>query len=274
MIELPEGLTLARQAEEVLKDKTVTEVFPPSYLHKFTFFAGDPAEYGATLKGRKVTGAKASGIFVDLLFEGGAVLSFNDGVNIRYAGPGAAVPGKYQLLITFEDGSFVWFTVAMYGGIALHDGNWDNKYYRASLESLSPLNDRYDRAVFDALIAGETKNITAKALLATGQRIPGVGNGVLQDILFNAKIHPKRKIQSFTAEETGALFLSLKDTLKAMADAGGRDTETDMLGRKGGYEAILSKNTLDKPCPRCGAAIVKEPYMGGAVYFCPVCQRQ
>ncbi|MFO7935831.1 MAG: zinc finger domain-containing protein [Bacteroidales bacterium] len=25
-------------------------------------------------------------------------------------------------------------------------------------------------------------------------------------------------------------------------------------------------------CPNCGDAIVKEAYMGGAVYFCPVCQ--
>ena len=273
MIELPEGRTLASQAEKLLKGKTVTEVFPPSYLHKFTFFIGAPAEYGSLLKGRKITGAKACGMFVELFFEGGAVLSFNDGVNVRYGAPGAAIPAKYQLLITFGDGSFVWFTVAMYGGIALHDGGWDNKYYQTSLAAVSPLDDRYDRTVFDALIAGEKKNVTAKALLATGQRIPGVGNGALQDILFNAGIHPKRKIQSLSKEETDALFRSLKETLKAMADAGGRDTETDMLGNRGGYAAVLSKNTLGTPCPRCGTAIVKEPYMGGAVYFCPVCQK-
>ncbi len=273
MIELPEGLALARQAEKLLNGKTVTEVFPPSYLHKFTFFLGDPAGYGALLKGKKVTGAKSYGMFVDLFFEGGLVLSFNDGVNIRYGAPGTAIPEKYQLLVTFGDGSFVWFTVAMYGGIILHDGGWDNKYYRTSVGSTSPLDDRYDRSVFDALIAGEKKNITTKALLATEQRIPGLGNGALQDILFNANIHPKRKIQSFSEEETGALYRSLKETLKAMADAGGRDTETDMLGHKGGYTAVLSKNTLGTPCPRCGAEIVKEAYMGGAVYFCPECQK-
>ncbi len=273
MIELPEGRALARQAEDLLKGKIVTEVFPPSYLHKFTFFSGDPAGYGALLKGKKMTGAKSYGMFVDLFFEGGAVLSFNDGVNIRYGAPGAAIPGKYQLLITFGDGSFIWFAVAMYGGIALHDGGWENKYYRTSVDAVSPLDDRYDRAAFDALIAAETTNITAKALLATEQRIPGLGNGALQDILFHAGIHPKRKIRALSEEETGALFRSLKNTLKAMSDAGGRDTETDMSGKRGGYKAVLSKNTLGTPCPRCGTAIVKEAYMGGAVYFCPECQK-
>ncbi len=273
MIEIPEGRTLAKQARELLKGKTVTEVFPPSYLHKFTFFTNNPAEYRDMLVGHKVIGADSCGMFVDIFFDGGITLSINDGVNVRYGKPGDAIPGKYQTLMTFGDGSFIWFTVAMYGGISLYEGEWDSKYHRRSLESISPLDDRYDRAVFDAMIAGENKNITAKALLATEQRIPGLGNGVLQDILFNAKIHPKRKIQSLSAEETGALFLSLKNTLKAMADAGGRDTETDMLGNKGGYVSVLSKNTLGSPCQRCGTTIAKEPYMGGAVYFCPVCQK-
>ncbi|WP_207226946.1 zf-TFIIB domain-containing protein [Cecembia calidifontis] len=36
---------------------------------------------------------------------------------------------------------------------------------------------------------------------------------------------------------------------------------------------MLSKNTFDHPCPKCGVKIVKEAYMGGAVYYCPNCQK-
>lgn len=273
MIELPEALTLAKQAGKLLEGKTVTEVFPPSYLHKFTFFTGDPEGYGKLLAGRRVTGTEGYGIFVNIMFEGGLTLSFHDGVNPRYGKPGDRIPDKYQLLTAFDDGSFVWFTVAMYGGIALYEGQWDNKYHRASLESVSPLDDRYDMAMFGRLIDGETKNISAKALLATEQRIPGVGNGVLQDILYNARIHPKRKIRSFSEAERGDLFGSLKGTLAEMTEKGGRDTETDLLGNKGGYVAALSKNTLGQPCRRCGETIMKEAYMGGAVYYCPGCQK-
>jgi hypothetical protein len=34
----------------------------------------------------------------------------------------------------------------------------------------------------------EVKKLSLKALLATEQRIPGLGNGVLQDILFKARM--------------------------------------------------------------------------------------
>ena len=57
-----------------------------------------------------------------------------------------------------------------------------------------------------------------------------------------------------------------------MTDLGGRDTERDFYGKFGGYETILSKNTVKNPCPNCGDAIVKEAYLGGAVYYCPGCQ--
>jgi formamidopyrimidine-DNA glycosylase len=43
--------------------------------------------------------------------------------------------------------------------------------------------------------------LSAKAFLATEQRIPGLGNGVLQDILFTAGIHPKRKMAAISEEE-------------------------------------------------------------------------
>jgi formamidopyrimidine-DNA glycosylase len=53
---------------------------------------------------------------------------------------------------------------------------------------------------------------------------------------------------------------------------GGRDTEKDFFGHNGRYKTILSKNTVKNPCPNCGNKIVKEQYLGGAVYFCPSCQ--
>ena len=57
-----------------------------------------------------------------------------------------------------------------------------------------------------------------------------------------------------------------------MTDRGGRNTEKDLFGRPGGYAVRLSRNTCAEPCPRCGGPIVKEAYLGGAVYYCPHCQ--
>ena len=109
--------------------------------------------------------------------------------------------------------------------------------------------------------------------MATEQRIPGLGNGILQDILFNAKMHPKKKVNTLAEKEKEVLFNSVKTTLSAMAAQGGRDTELDLFGHPGGYKTILCKNTVNKPCPVCGTIIKKEAYMGGSVYYCEKCQR-
>jgi formamidopyrimidine-DNA glycosylase len=96
---------------------------------------------------------------------------------------------------------------------------------------------------------------------------------VLQDILWNARIHPKRKMGELTNSELKAMFHSVRDTLMEMTVKGGRDTERDLFGCLGGYHSVLSKNTADHPCPACGALIQKEAYLGGSVYYCPGCQK-
>jgi arginine deiminase len=117
------------------------------------------------------------------------------------------------------------------------------------------------------------QKLSLKALLATEQRIPGLGNGILQDILFNAKMHPKKKVHTLSDKDEGVLLHSLKTTLSAIASRGGRDTELDLFGHPGGYNTILCKHTVNKPCPVCGTIIKKEAYLGGSIYYCEKCQR-
>ena len=176
------------------------------------------------------------------------------------------------MLIVFDDGSYLVFSVAMYGGIYAFSDNFDNSYYKGSFQKLSPLDDRFDIDYFQSLIKATGKNLSVKALLATEQRIPGLGNGVLQDILYNARINPKSKIARLSDQAIEGLFLSIKSTLSEMISHGGRNTEKDILGRSGGYRCKLSKNTYHELCPQCGSRIIKEAYMGGSVYYCPACQ--
>ncbi len=272
MIEIPESRTLAKQAADVLTGRTITDVFNATYPHKFTWYTGDPAAYRSLFAGKKVLAAAGYGAFVDLLLEDRVRIALSDGVHMRYCPAGADIPPKYQLLIAFDDDSFLVFTVAMYGGINAFRDTLDNPYYLGALSKPSPLGDGFDAAYFDRLVAGAKPNLSAKAFLATEQRIPGLGNGVLQDILFNARIHPKRKMATFGERELDALFGAVKSTLAEMTAAGGRDTEKDLFGNPGGYKVVLSKNTYADPCPVCGGALVKEAYLGGAVYYCPHCQ--
>jgi formamidopyrimidine-DNA glycosylase len=272
MIEIPESKNLSRQVNETLAGKIIAEVFPPSSPHKFMFHSGDPASYPALLRGRKILSSTGHGMFVDIHCDEDTHLTISDGTNIRYSLPSEPYPKKYQLLVVFEDDTFIPFTISMYGGLWAYRGTLENSYHYGSLQSISPLEDAFDETLFNNIIEGVTKDITLKALLATEQRIPGIGNGVLQDILFNAGMHPKKKKYTLTDFLKGELFHSLKTTLSCMTDKGGRDTEKDLFGNLGGYRTILSRNTLNDPCPNCGGKIMKEQYMGGAIYFCPDCQ--
>ncbi len=274
MLELPEVLTLSKQANDTLVGKTITRVFNATKPHKFTFYNGDPLEYGKLLVGKTFVSAKGYGMYVDFFLSDGTVINIGDGTHVRYYEPNDKIPANYQLLFTFNDNSFLVFTVAMYGFIGVYpDGIIDNKYHRLSKESISPLDRRYTIKDFDKLFSEAKKTLTAKALLATEQRIPGVGNGVTHDILFNAKVNPKQKILSLSDAKKEFFFYSLKETLQEMAFKGGRDTQTDLYGNSGGYITILSSKTWKNPCPRCGNTIIKEAYLGGSVYYCPECQK-
>ena len=269
MIELPEAIVLARQLE-IIKFKTVKAVFPPTKLHKFCFFHGDVSKYHQKLKNQIVEGAKAFGMFVEIVFEKYR-LAFNDGVNIRLLEPGNT-PKDYQLLIEFTDGFLLVFTVSMYGGIALHDGNYDNEYYLKSQKAISPFSRDFEK-YFLQILEESNLNLSAKAFLATEQRFPGLGNGTLQDILFRAKINPKRKIGSLTKNEVRELLTSIIEVIQQVSDLGGRDTEKDLFGAYGEYKTKMSKNTYKKPCPNCLSEIKKEAYLGGSIYYCSECQK-
>ena len=273
-MDLPEAVNLARQLEETVSGKKITGVITEFSPHKFAFYYGDPKEYEVQLRGKTVKTVVAHGGFVEMHADD-TVLLLSAGLILRYHAKGEAYPKKHQLLLEFDDGTAVSASVQMVGEFSCRrEGEWHNRFYDAAISKPSPLSDEFDKPYFNRLISpAELQKLSVKAFLATEQRIPGLGNGVLQDILFNSRIHPKRKVGTITDDERENLFHSIKSTLKDMTDQGGRDTDKDLFGKPGGYSAKLSKRTLEKPCPVCGGVIIKEAYQGGSIYFCAECQK-
>lgn len=274
MIELPEARTLADQLNKTVKGKWIAEVVAVQSPHKLTWYHGDPQEYPKLLAGKKIGQAEAYGGLVEIEIEEVRAV-FSDGVNLRFHAQGEKRPPKHQLLLEFTDGTGLSASVQMYGGIqCFRDGELDNPYYQVAKAKPSPLSGEFDQAYFDSLITSpEVQKLSAKAFLATEQRIPGLGNGVLQDLLYLAKVHPKQKVRDLSAKERESIFSSLKNTLAEMTAQGGRDTEKDLFGRPGGYKTRLSKNTAGKACPVCSSPIIKESYLGGSIYYCAGCQK-
>lgn len=270
MLELPEVLVMSEQLKTAGGYKTVKRVLPPTKPHRFCWWRGEPSEYGERLAGQSVLTAEGFGIFVEIVFTNGLRLCVNDGVNLRLI-KAADAPRDYQLLIEFTDGDALLFTVAMYGGIFLHKGDYDDGYYKKSRAYISPFAKEFEELYYSTLETSK-QNLSVKAFLATEQRFPGIGNGVLQDILLVAGINPRRKLETLSAEDKKRLLDSVQRVLRVMTDKGGRDTEKDLFGKAGGYKTKMSKNTVAAGCPLCGGGIVKEPYLGGSVYYCASCQ--
>ncbi|MHC1721425.1 MAG: endonuclease VIII [Clostridiaceae bacterium] len=272
MLEIPESNFISEQLNKTIKGKTVKNIYANKSTHKFAFFFGDPAKYQALLQGKNIGKAIALGGMIEIEAEDARIL-FSDGANIRYFEAGEPLPEKHQLHIEFEDHTSLVCTIQMYGGLwAYKEGANDNPYYLAAKEKPSPLSDEFSESYFEKLIEGEKGTLSIKALLATEQRIPGLGNGVLQDILFKSGINPKTKLASLSKKDKNGLFRNVKHTLKEMTEKGGRDTEKDLFGNPGGYKTLMSGKSWKNPCPLCGGNIEKQAYMGGSIYYCKTCQ--
>lgn len=275
MIELPEALILASQISQHLSGKTVISTTAAQSPHKFAWYHGDPANYPAKLNGSRVLFARGLGMFVEITLSN-CMLLFSDGANLRLHPQAGPVPAKHQLLLGFEDGCSLSASVAMYGGVVCWANSelYENSYYTTAQAKPSPLSEVFDETYIRALLAPESaRKLPLKAALATEQRIPGLANGCLQDILWEARLHPRRKVSALSDAELQQLYISLKQTLREMTRAGGRSTEKDLFGQPGGYQVRLCAQNNGKPCPRCGSLIVKEAYLGGSIYTCPTCQQ-
>jgi formamidopyrimidine-DNA glycosylase len=275
MIELSEAITYSKQLNSTIYGKRIKAVIANQSPHKFAWYHGDPNDYSEILVGKTIGEAKAYGMFVEISVND-AVMLFGDGVSLRNQKDSNKISLKHQLLIEFEDASSVTASVQMYGGIwCFKKGQFNNKYYEIAKEKPLPTSEEFSKEYFYKLLNEENnKKISVKAFLGTEQRIPGVGNGSLQDILWKAKIHPKRKMSTLDSDETENLFFSLKFILEKMIEGGGRDTEKDLFGNSGQYKTVMSKNNIKNKCPNCGGEILKQNYMGGSIYFCCNCQKE
>lgn len=272
MIEIPESLTLARQLNETVKGKKILEVETEHTKHSFAWYHGEPSSYAGIMEGQAIGNSTGIGSMVETELSGYSFVA-GDGTNLRYFPAGKKLPDRYQMRVTLEDGDSLVCTVQMYGSMFLIDPeSYDNPYYLAAKRKPLPGTEDFDYEYFASLREGLSGKISVKEFLATNQRIPGLGNGVLQDILLEAGLHPKRKINTIQESLWRRTYEALTGILGQMCAAGGRNTEKTLFGEPGGYITKLSKKTVGKPCPYCGSGIEKTSYLGGTVYYCPFCQ--
>ncbi|MDH5795844.1 MAG: endonuclease VIII [Candidatus Bathyarchaeota archaeon] len=275
MIELPEATVIARQMSDELKGKTIESSIRGSSPHKFAFYTRSPEEYEAILKGKTMGLSKEHGSLILASVGPDHVLVFGGGgERILFHRSKDTLPQKHQLLLHFQDDTYLTVTVQGWGSVQLFHQSEIAAHPYVGKKAPSPLSDaftfEYLQGLFGSLEEEDKRSI--KYFVISEPGILGVGNGYLQDILFRAKIHPRKRSIDITETEKRALYKAIRTTLKQAVESGGRDTERDLYNHRGGYRRILDSKKVGQPCPECGTPIEKTQYLGGASYFCPNCQ--
>lgn len=275
MFELPEFQVLARQLNESVQGKVVRRGDLSSSPHKFVWHNLSHEEFDQRTTGKTVGTASAKGKWLFVPLEPGDLLLVGEcGGKFLYQPEEAKPPAKYHLWLEFEDGSRLVATTQMWGAYELYrKGEEQARDYVKDMRA-TPLDAAFTFDYFAGLIASRVaeKKTSVKGLLTQDQLIPGLGNAIAQDIMFQAELSPRHSIAELDAAQQRTLYAAIMDTVKAVIEQGGRYDEFDLVGERGGYVRLMDKQAAGKPCPRCEATIEKFQYLGGSCYACPQCQ--
>jgi formamidopyrimidine-DNA glycosylase len=271
-IELPEAFVISNQMDKVLRGKTTNSVHVSqecASLIRQGFIRVDPD----TLKDHMILGVTSKGKWIFVQFSDGdyLLLALETGGKILFHNNPETVPQKFHIRLDFADGSAltVWIVGWGFAKIAREDALEADRY--PGKLGLSPIDtEGFSQQAFEAIL--DCRKDTIKSVLLDQGEIAGIGNGYAQDILFKAKVHPRRKAAEISAAEKSILFQTIQDTMRTAIRLGGSENEVDLFGSPGNYKKIFGERKKDLTCPACGSRIEKL-ILGSSTYFCPVCQK-
>ena len=274
MFELPEYLTIAKQMNKSISGKTVLSGVMGNSPHKFVWYNQNPQTFSRIVNGKTIGNAYCKGRWLFIPLEPGYVLVLGECGGKIILVDSNNVPSKYHLLLNIEGNKSIYAMTQMWGAMELYrKGEELKRQYIADMRT-TPLDKEFTYKYFKSLIdeARSEKKRSVKSLLTQDQLIPGLGNSIAQDILFNARLHPKTQIEVLSEEEIMTLYKSIKETVNDASKNDGRNDEYDFYGNLGKYERVLDSKSIERGCPVCKSKIEKIQYLGGSSYYCSKCQ--
>lgn len=245
-----------RLAERTVGRRIVEVVAPDDWFLKGT----DAGELIDALTGRVVTGTgrrgklmlyEAGPVTVGLRFgmTGRLVVDGDAAIDVLEYGTRRVDPKWDRFGLRFDHGSLVISDPRRLGGVQLEP----------DLEELGPdalsLTLRQTRA----LVAGSRAPL--KARLMDQSRVAGLGNLLVDEILWRAGLDPARAAGSLDDDEVRRLHRTIRSTVGRLLDAGGSH-----LGR------LQASRARGGTCPRDGATLQRRTIGGRTTYSCPVHQ--
>ena len=187
---------------------------------------------------------------------------------IYFANP-EVIPDKIKFYIQFKDKTGFYVTLWWFGYFHLVLKGESNPMtdklgddpLQISLEEFKPKLNR--------------KRGRIKPFLLDQKNLRGIGNFYIQEILFQAKLHPLRQINGLSKGEIEHLYDAIQNVLQRSIELGSSSYEMDLFGKKGGYslKELSFAYEKDAVCPDCGTQTQKIKTGSNSQYVCPLCQQ-
>ncbi|SET47487.1 DNA-formamidopyrimidine glycosylase [Hymenobacter actinosclerus] len=269
MPELPEVETYRRFLDELVVGQTITafEVLDAHVL-------GMPEDVlRPALVGRTITGTSRLGKNCFLQLDDGRVLVLHFGMSgdVGAYRDAPDAPRFTRVALHLESGLRAAFIdPRKFGRIRLAESV--AAYQQA--KKLGP--DALELTVAELTEKLAKRKTLLKPLLLDQRLTAGLGNWIVDEVLFQAKIHPERIASSVTAAEVrhlhGAIQLVL--TTAIAAEANYRNFPASFLIHAREWDESATPGTdAHECCPRHPRTRIEKKYVGGrATYYCPKCQ--
>jgi formamidopyrimidine-DNA glycosylase len=266
MPELPEIISRAREINKALTGKTISaiDVLQPKCANV------SPRKFKSALVGARIKGATNRGkwIFVETTK---AWLLFNLGMGGELLlVERAPLPPKRRFVFRFTDGTALAVNFWWFGYVhCVAPGKLDKHDMTRVLGK-----NAIDLKAEDLWGMTRGRRGSVKAFLLDQTNLAGIGNAYIHDILFLARLHPQRKLDTLGRDEVIGLAKAIQKGLQPSIRKGGACYELSLHGKKGGFvkEDIIIGYREGEPCPKCGTAIKKIKTGSTSTFICPECQ--
>lgn len=273
MPEMPEVETIRRTLVDKLVGRTIKDIdIALPRLIKWP----SAGEFKAIVIGKKITDLKRRGKYLILSLEDNTVIV----IHLRMTGKFYYTPIGSQhdrfarILFTLDNGDILQYADSRTLG-TLYAMPTEELWRITGLSKMGPepLSEEFTLSYLKTGLK-KRKGII-KALLLNQHFVGGLGNIYVDECLAIAGIHPARRSDSLTDEETNRLFHAINKVIADGIEHGGttfRDYR-DGTGKSGTHQfhlRVYGRKSL--PCLKCGTAIEKNETAGRGTHYCPKCQ--
>ncbi len=255
MPELPDVEDRRRRFREHAAGRRILRVvaLEPSILRN-----ASPRELDRALRGRRFEEPERHGKWLLCPAEGPALLlHFGMTGDLVWSGD---EPGRHRhdrLVLELEGGEIRFRDARRLGGVWLAR---DERELETLVGRLGPDALRVGPRAFAERLSGRRGGV--KAVLMDQRFVAGVGNLVADEALWQARIHPRRRVEDLDARARAELHRALRRVLRSWVAGGGRGPAW-LLPVRGEPRAR---------CPRCGTPLERTTAAGRTTYLCPTCQ--